>query len=187
MACVRGHRSLAVDPQLPFAMLFQRNVVVIGGDQRFPAGVGSYSVGQHLTHHLCHRLAGSRGVAAGPGGVVKILGARAGAGVQCSKPVSGLGSRQVMIANRRSDCAGPAVYHQPQKAVLIGLQFDEVIPAAQCRELQRAFAAAERFETRVAQRVTRQFPRQGNRRGPVPPAGRHCPADIPQHPAGNRR
>ncbi len=115
-----------------------------------------------------------------------------------------------MVADGRPHDARAAVHHQPQPALGVRLQFAEVVAAAHGGELEHAFAAPQRLQARITERVAgepggrtdggaaiaaprghgprdpRQELRGGGRlreavRGGVEGHGQHAAADVPAH------
>ena len=81
----------------------------------------------------------------------------------------------------------PAVHHQPEPAILVRLKFNEVIPAAERCELDRAFSPPDRLQAAVTKRLARQVRGLRNGRAAIAPASRHSPTEIGQNLAGDSR
>jgi hypothetical protein len=74
-------------------------------------------------------------------------------GIKSPEPAANiLGALHMAIADRRTDSARSAVDHEPKPAVLIALKFDEMIPTAECCELDHSFVMAHRLQSWVTER-----------------------------------
>ena len=69
-----------------------------------------------------------------------------------SRLSTGCARDKMVVADRLAQGSRPAVHHQPEPAVLVRLDFDEVISAAECCELDRAFVPADGLQTGMAER-----------------------------------
>lgn len=87
------------------------------------------------------------GVVERPLHVGEVGGARGSVGRESAQAAAdALAGGVVVIADRRAEPARAAVRHDPQAIVLVGLQLDEVIAAAERAELQAGAAAAQGLE-----------------------------------------
>ena len=116
------HRALPMDPRLTLFMAFERNVIVISRDDRFPAQARTndgLNDGAHLFRHCPSACVCE---ASCPGGIAEVLGPLVACRIQYSQASADVFTlSQVVIANRRADLSGPAVDHQPQATILIAL------------------------------------------------------------------
>jgi hypothetical protein len=112
---------------------------------------------------------------------VKIFTARIRVRVEDAEPVVYRSrTRQVVVADRLAEGPRPAVNHQPKLVLFIYLDFDEVIPTAECRELERAFVPADGLKARMAERSAGHVLGLLNECPPVSAARGHCPAKFCQ-------
>jgi len=74
----------------------------------------------------------------------------------------------MMFADGLAHGAGAAVDHHPELILLVGLEFDEMVSAAERGELESAFVAADRFKVRMAQGCPIQRLRRCDRRAAMP-------------------
>jgi hypothetical protein len=169
-------------------MVFERNVVVVGRDHRLPTHLRPQHSRQHETNLLSHRLAGRVGKTTSAGGVVKIFETRIGFGVERAKPlVHRLRTFEMVIADRLPEGPRPAMHHQPEPSILVRLNFNEVISAAEGCELDRASAPTHGLQAGMAKRFAHQVPGLRYDRTAIAPAGRHGPAEIGQDLPGDSR
>jgi hypothetical protein len=108
---------------------------------------------------------------------VKIFGSRIGFGVEHAKPVGhGLCSCKMVVADRLAQRPRPTVHHEPEAAIFVRLNFNEVVAAAERCEFDRTFGPTDRFEAAVAERIARHIPGLRNDRSAIAPPSGHSPA-----------
>jgi hypothetical protein len=77
------------------------------------------------------------------------------------------------------------VNHKPKSILLVRLNFDEVVPATECCELEGSFVPADGLKPGIAQRGAGYLLRLLDDRPPVSAASGYCPAkfrqDAPRH------
>src|SRR5439155_7926684 len=126
---------------------------MVGRDDGFPADLGADCPSQRTPNLFGNRSSRRTGKTPGPGSVVKIFSTRIGICVEDAEPVVyGLRTRQVVVADRLAEGPRPAVNHKPKSVLLVCLDFDEVVPAAECCELDRAFVPADGLKARITER-----------------------------------
>src|SRR5258708_6971744 len=79
------------------------------------------------------------------------------------------------------------MYHEPEPAILVRLNLNEVISAAEGCELERGFIPADRLRFGMAERVGCQVPGLRNDRAAIAAASRHSRAKIGQDLSGDFR
>ncbi len=92
----------------------------------------------------------------------------------------------MVVADRLTKHPRSAVHHKPQPAILIRLNFDEVITAAERGEFDRSFLPADCVETRMAERVC-QLRGLRDDRAAVAAARWHSQAQVAEDLAGGPR
>ena len=118
--------------------------------------------------------------------------------LQPSRPLTGrvvtrsgaanvLAVTQVVITDCWTHPSGSTVDHQPEATILIALQLDEVVSAAECRKLDLPFVTAHCLQTRVTQRRQLQVPWRRNPRATIPPTSGNRSAESRQDSAGDLR
>ena len=131
-------------PEIAPRMVFERDVIVVGGDERLPTNLRSQRSGQHSADLCCHGPARSVSITTRMGGVVQIFTAFRRLGLEYAKPATyRLCSRQMVIPDRLTQRPRSTVHHEPNAVVLVCLDLSEVISAAEGCELEHAFIVAK--------------------------------------------
>jgi hypothetical protein len=184
----RRHRALAMHKEIAPGMSLERDVIVVGRDDAVPLEGG-------VQRRLDHRpgLGGDRpptgfGEASCEGDVAKIVGARLARGPECAQPIADrLRPIEMDSANRLTHRTRSAVHHQPQTVVLVGLQLEEVIPAAERGELEDPVAATNCLEPGIRERSFREVRGLRDRGAPMPPPRRNRRAEPGKDLGGDSR
>jgi hypothetical protein len=77
------------------------------------------------------------------------------------------------------------MHHQPEAGSLVSLDFDEMVSASKCCELDHAFIPADGFKTRLAEAAAGDSLRLLDDRPSIAAPSRHRPANICEDLPGN--
>jgi len=111
-----------MDPRLTLSMPFERHVIVISRDDRFPTEARTNDGLKDGAHLLRHCPSACVCEASRPGGIAEIPCPLVVSGIQYPQASAGVFTlSQVVITNRRADASGSTVDHQPQATILIAL------------------------------------------------------------------
>ena len=110
---------------------------------------------------------------------MKIVRARFGFRVKSAKPaVQKLGTRQMMISDGLPERPRPAMHHEPEPAILVGLNLHEMIPAPKRGELSLALLSTNGIEDWMAEFIVGDAIRLRNDQASISPAGWHGMAQL---------
>ncbi len=150
-------------------MLLPRDVVMVRRYHGIPTDCAVYGGRQRLTDFDGHRSTRRVRETPGAGGVMQIGRADLAVRVECAESTANRRrTSQIVAMNRLPERTRAAVHHQPQAALLVRLELDEVIAAPERRKLDRRVLSTDSFEPIVAEADRRHIVRLRDDRATIP-------------------